>query len=213
MARAHVNQNSIWPYHITGRCPNREPFRIPLPWMWSIMEDYLYYLHHVYELKIYAFVLMPNHFHLLCGTPTKKIGDVIQELMWKSSKEINAISGRINQNWGGRHFKCELNKANHFINTYKYVYQNPLRSNLVKRVEDWPYSTLNGLVGNSKLIIPIAKDTILFNNNLDFKKLDWLNQLIDKKYYDEIKIALSRKTFCLPKTKSKRLSDLENLIL
>lgn len=210
MARAYVNQNSLLPYHITARCSNRVRFGQNLDTVWSIMEDYLFYSHIKHGFKIHSFLLMPNHFHLIASLSDYTIGEVMREFLTNTSKEMNRLSGKINQNWGSKYFKCELTSTNYFLNTYKYVYQNPLRSSLVERCEDWRYSTLNGLVGNSKLIIPVEKDLILFNPDFDEKQLAWLNAHITPSDYFEMKSALSKRVFKLPKNSNKNLSKLES---
>lgn len=156
---------------------------------------------------------MPNHFHLLASCLDISIGVVMCDLMAKVSKEINFMTGRINQNWGSRHFKCELNKEHYFYNTYKYVYQNPLRARLVNKVEEWPCSTLSGKLGLSKLIIPATEDTLLFSPNLNENTLAWLNRLATKEQNDWIRKALTKKTFTLPKVGDKRVNPIEETLI
>ncbi len=65
--QASLRQLKPWasPYHITARCINKEWFRLSIPTVWSVMEDYLYLVATAFEIKVRAFVLMSNHFHLI----------------------------------------------------------------------------------------------------------------------------------------------------
>ena len=198
MARYNVSQTSDFPFHITGRCPNRESFRIPINDVWAIMEDYLYLAHIKYNFRIHSFVLMPNHFHLIASSTDTKIGKPLGEFLCNSSKEFNYITNRINQNWGGRHYKCELSNFHYFMNTYKYVYQNPVRAKLVSKVEEWRYSTLNRICGFAPLTIPLEPDSLLFNPGFDESCLSWLNTPITDENYAAIKLALTKVKFKLP---------------
>jgi putative transposase len=198
MARFNVTQISSHPFHITGRCTNREIFRMPLPEVWSLMEDYLNLVVIKYGLKIHSFVLMPNHFHLLASCELE-IGKVMCDFMTATSKAMNSYTGRINQCWGGRHYKCELKSYIYYINTYKYIYQNPIRCGLVQRVEQWPYSTLGGLCGLRKLHIRMENDLLLFNPTFESSTLKWLNTPISPENLIAIRAALSKREFILPK--------------
>lgn len=72
------------------------------------------------------------------------------------------------------------------MNTYKYVYRNPVRAGLVELCEDWPYSTLHGLLGKSHLAIPLLEDSLLFDGSKNLEILNWLNR---GKLEDEIEIG------------------------
>jgi REP element-mobilizing transposase RayT len=214
MARSHVNQFSEFPYHITGRILNRESFRLPLARVWLIMAEQLWLACHVDGLKIHSFVLMPNHFHLIATTSTNPLFVPMERIMRDTSKELNLETQRMNQNWGGRHYKCVLTSYHYFSNTYKYVYQNPVRANLCKRVEDWPFSTLGGLLGHRHSFIPVQEDTILFNENrLDETALHWLNQPIQKQDLSAMRMALVKKQFSLSKGTMKKHHKLENHLI
>lgn len=199
MARFNVNQLSEHPYHITARRINREAFPIDLNIVWRIFEEDLYMAHYKHGLKIFSFVLMPNHFHLIAQATTTPIGTVMSEFLTSASKEINRHSGRLNQNFGGRHYKCELSSHHHFLNCHKYVYQNPVRANLVQRAELWRFSTLSGLVGLHKMFIPVEEDTLLFNPDFNDDELRWINRPIDPENLQDFRKAISKKLLHLPK--------------
>lgn len=164
-----------YPYHVSVRCPNRESFKANLSEVWSIFEDYLFLTSKAYELAILAFVLMPNHLHILLRTPKLNLGPAMNYLLRETSREMNYTTGRINQNWGGPYHKTLIDTYHYYMNVYKYIYRNPVRARLCDRVEDYPYSTLFGTLGKSNLIIPIEEDTLLFDPNFNIQTLNWLN--------------------------------------
>ncbi len=213
MARHFVPQLTCFPYHMTGRCPNREPFDIPISDVWKICEDYLYLANKKYDLQIQSFVLMPNHFHLIGSSLDYPVGIVMGEFMTNTSKEINRISGRINQNWGGRYYKCVIQKPLHHLNAYKYVYQNPVRAGLCDRVEDWKFSTLRGILGAETLVIPVIEDVHLFTPEFSETKLEWLNTKIENAHLEGVRKALAKKIYKLPKVHSQRQNPLEYTLI
>ena len=169
------------------------------------MEDYLYLLSSTHNLKIHSFVLMANHFHLLISAPEGNLSNALLYFMRETSKQITRLSGRINQTYGNRNYKTRITRYHHFLNTYKYVYQNPAQAGVCTHVENYPFSTLNGLCGFSKLIIPV-NDELLFQESFQIRELDWLNKAPDPENWAQMKAALRRSTFSLtahPRTREK----------
>lgn len=214
MPRKIVPISSEHPYHITARCINREWFNLPLETVWSIMEDYLFIVHHGFQIKVHSFVLMGNHFHLLVSSPQGNLSSAMNYFMRETSREISRLSGRINQTYGGRYHRSLITNYHHFVNVYKYVYQNPVRAKFKGRVEEYVHSTLAGILGVRRLIIPLEQDSILFNPSLDEACLAWLNRLPHEDDVEALRKALKRPCFKLTKNrKSNRPSHLENQLL
>lgn len=209
MPRKYIPTTSSFPYHITARTVNREHFKIPLEDVWSILNDYLYFLKKAYEFNIHQFVLMPNHFHLNISAPLLNLSEGMNYFMRETSKHLGREANRINQVYGGRFHRCLIDNPIYYLHAYKYVYRNPVEAKLITRVEDYPYSTLSGLIGNSKLIIPIQYDDTLFSN---FEKtLDWLNSKPQDAHREAVRLALKKSRFSFAKDKiSKRPHSLES---
>lgn len=178
------------------------------------MEDYLFFIHHCFGVKIHGFVLMSNHIHLLISAPNGNLSAALLYFLREVSKEITRLSGRINQTWGARNYKSEITSYHHFMNVYKYVYSNPLRARLCSQAEVYPYSTLTGLCGNSRINIPMDLDTILFNPSFDEAILKWINTDPDPEKIREMRLGLSRPVFGLKTLKkTERPSELESRLL
>lgn len=202
MARRLRTLTSEFPYHITSRCINREWFQIPLHDVWKIFCDYLYYTHLVHNLRIHAFVLMNNHFHLIASTPSANIGEAMCCLLTKVSCEISRQSGRINQTFGGPYFSSVLSSELYYEHAYKYVYRNPVDAGIEKCVHRYQYSTLNGILGESRLLFPIEEDRLLTES---FEKtIQWLNQGYQDGNRQVIKNALKRNEFKISNDRKSR---------
>lgn len=214
MPRKKYPNNPLNPYHVSARCLNREWFPLPIELTWSIMEDYLYLIAAQFNVRIHSFVLMSNHFHLIISAPHNNLSQALLYFMRETSKEIGRLSGRINQVYGARNFKTHLGSFHYFMNTYKYVYRNPVRAGICQFVEEYPYSTLHGQCGLKKLIIPLAEDTLLFDPNFSESALRWLNATPNIELEDEMRLILRRSNFesKAPK-RTGRLSLLETQLL
>lgn len=199
------------PIHVCSRSNNRDFFPLEKEELWNIFEDYLFLASKVFEIQIHSFVLMDNHFHLLATFPNANIGSSLGYTFREISREIGRKTKIRNHQFGGRHFKSSLCSYHYFLHAYKYVYRNPVQANLCSKPEDYPFSTLSGLVGNSKLRIPIVQDTILFE---DFENtMKWLNSEPSEKNWHDVKMGLRRGHFKLPRNQEGFCSDLETHLL
>jgi len=113
------------------------------------------------DMRILAYCIMPNHWHLVLSP--KQDGDLIQFMSW--------ITNTHTRRWhvaketiGGGHlyqgryksFLCEDDF--YFLTLVRYVERNPKRANLVKKAEQWKWSSVwrreRGNEEQKKLLAP-----------------------------------------------------------
>ncbi len=199
MPRKNHTPSSEYPYHVTARCLNKEWFGASKSEIWSILTNNLYTVRHSYEVRILAFVLMDNHFHLLVQTPKANLSAAMNYFMRETSRSIGRITGRINHIYGSRYFRSLITNPHYYLHAYKYVYRNPVEVGLCANVEDYPYSSLHALLGQSHTIMPIEEDSTLFAG-ASHLTLAWLNTKPDPNTYQDVKNALRRNEFSLSKS-------------
>lgn len=168
------------------------------------MSDYLFLIHRLYDVRIHAFVLMPNHFHLLMGTPLANLDQAMARFMRETSRYLTSESNRINLTYGQRHHRSILDSPLSFMHAYKYVYRNPVKAKLVANVEDYRFSTLNGFLGKSHQWIPVAEDKTLFEDPEGILK--WLNQEPSEADWSAVRCALRKGRFELRKDEKRNLA-------
>jgi len=130
-------------------------------------ENYLYFLEKVkrYLLPhcdLLAYSLMPNHFHFLIYSDqrtisTKLIGGKEKNLLSEGIKNLlSSYTQGINKqnNSTGSLFQQNTKAkaivkggANYDLTCFHYIHQNPVMAKLVKRMEDWPYSSFSDYCG------------------------------------------------------------------
>ncbi len=184
-------RTEVFPYHVTSRSNNREWFNLPLSQTWNLCIQCLIKAHERHPFKLYAFVLMNNHYHLLIKTPDANLDKVMFEFNRRFSEKLRIKTNRINRMFGGPYKRTIVDNDKYFRNVIKYIYQNPIRSKTHSMCEDYPYSTLFFQYNNLPFPIPIETD--LWNFNLS--ELEWLNQHYNQKQSDCIKKALKKKYF------------------
>ena len=119
-------------------------------------EDYALYLKLLTaacataHVRCLAYVLMPNHVHLVLQ-PRDAVG-----LSKAMSSVHRAYAGIINTRrkktghfWQGR-FGCVAMEGEHALNALRYVLLNPVRAKLVKKPEQWPWSSAKAYLKSSK---------------------------------------------------------------
>jgi putative transposase len=94
-------------------------------------------------MRIVGFCLMPNHFHLILWP--HQDGDLGRFMQWLLTSHVRRYhrhyqsSGHV---WQGRFKAFPIQQDEHLLAVLRYVERNPLRANLVKRAEDWNWSSL-----------------------------------------------------------------------
>ncbi len=197
-------RTDIHPYHITSRSHDREFFPLPLKDVWEIMLSGLKEVSEDQKLAVHAFVLMGNHFHLLCHTPQSNIDQVMRVFLKKTSHEILRRASRESPLWGGRYKWSVIDNWTYYYQVYRYIYQNPVRVKLVERVEDYKFSTL---YQDPKFPIH-SRMTMKFGGREG--ELHWLNQKLDQADQEEIKKGLRKYQFSISKRKEKNIHRLSN---
>lgn len=113
--------------------------------------------------------------------------------MKNSSLRLTEAGNRINQSFCGRHYKTVLHTPSYFLNAYKYNYIKPLIAGVSERAEEYPFSTLSGIMGKTQAVIPLAEDCTFFSDISG--TLQWLNTMPCTKKLDAVRWGLKRPTF------------------
>jgi putative transposase len=202
MPRKPLQRSNLLPYHITARANNRERFPLPLEEIWEVITNECLVLSLVYEVEFHALVLMPNHFHMLVTTPVHELGDVMDVFMTSIARTVNLNSGRLGHLFGGPYYGSVIGNSRYFGHALKYVYRNPVKAKLSQFVEDYPYSTLRGLLGYSALPFPIHFTRTPMDLSLPIFETDpflsWLNKPFPIESEDRIRKGLKRRIFDRP---------------
>lgn len=187
MPRPLLIRSETHPYHVTSRSNNKDFFPIPLQEVWEIMLSLLKVEMKEQKLEVHAFVLMGNHFHLLCHTPNANLDQIMQRFLRQTSVKISARSKTMNHLWGGRYKWSLIESKPYYLQVYRYIYQNPIRAGLCKKVEDYPFTSLL----NSELVLHPPSEA----------EIQWLNEVVKKEDGELIKMGLKKQQFDVNKRK------------
>ena len=105
-------------------------------------------------MRILAYCLMPNHWHLvLYPRADGDLSKFMQRITLTHTQRYHAQTrtagyGHIYQ---GRYKSLPVETGQHFLTLVRYVERNAQRAGLVKKAEDWPWSSVYArLYGNEK---------------------------------------------------------------
>jgi REP element-mobilizing transposase RayT len=92
--------------------------------------------------RLSAWVIMPNHVHaLLTPQPGHDLSRILQSLESYTANEANKLLGLSGKFWQQESFDRYIRDPEHFVSVVRYIENNPVKSRLCLRPEDWPYSS------------------------------------------------------------------------
>lgn len=113
--------------------------------------DYLAFLRFMFAaqarvpMKILAFCLMPNHFHMvLWPGSVEQLSGFMSVLMNLHVRNYQQHYGTVGHGhiWQGRFKNFPIQDDIHLLRVLRYVEANALRASLVRRAEDWSWNSL-----------------------------------------------------------------------
>jgi putative transposase len=144
-------------YHVINRANGRLKI-FESQAMYAEFEALLKEIKYLFEIEILAFVIMPNHWHLLVRP--KQDGDLAKALHWLTSthtRRFHAKTGTIGAGhlYQGRYKSFLVQGDKHLLTVLKYIERNAVRAKLCSKAESWKWgSAYHRQVSDISLISP-----------------------------------------------------------
>lgn len=163
-----------------------------------------------FQIRLFAFCLMPNHFHLILSP--QEDGGVQKFMQWITllhtqswhTKNQTVGTGHLYQ---GRYKSFVIKNDNYLRTAIRYVERNPLKAGLVSNAEDWQFSSLKYRINN------INRGTIIKSSfispwpiDVPINYLYYINKPVSDEE-DEIIIEISR----MSRGRPKKISNISNI--
>lgn len=127
-------------YHITSRGNRRALLYLDeadhLEWLEMLAETSARY-----NIVVYAYCMMPNHFHLLLQTREPNIGNTMRYLNGSYGRYFNQRHELTGHALQGRYHSEVIHSDAQLLETARYNVLNPVRANLAANAIDWPWSS------------------------------------------------------------------------
>lgn len=136
-------------YHIMNRGRRREN-------IFSTPEDYQSFIRVLQEaadlwnLKIAAYCLMSNHYHILVQTPDANLSRGMRHINGIYTQRFNRRREIEGQLFRGRYKAVLIEEDSHLLEVLRYIHRNPLRAGLAEDVNDFPWSSHHGYLSGAK---------------------------------------------------------------
>ena len=128
------------PHHVTQRGNRRQQ-------TFFSDDDYRSYLELMstwcarLNVDVWAYCLMPNHVHMIMVPENEHgLGRAIGEAHRRYTRLVNLRQDWRGHLWQGRFSSFPMDPG-HLLASARYIELNPVRAGLVRRPEDWPWSS------------------------------------------------------------------------
>ncbi len=151
-------------YYVIARGNNKE-------YIFKEDIDKEYYIEQIKETvegmgyRIYGFVLMDNHYHIIIQTMDRKLQEVMHQINNKYSKYYNSKYKRVGHVFQGRYKAILVQDERYLVELLRYVHQNPVEAHICKTVEEYKWSSdifyrknLNGFLSTNVILDMLNKD-------------------------------------------------------
>jgi putative transposase len=136
-------------YHVFSRGNQKHPI--------FLSDDDKYFflkcLREAYEkfgIKIHAYCLMPNHYHLILETPLGNMSSMMHFLNTAYAVYFNTKHKRCGHLFQGRYKSILIEAESYGQELSRYIHLNPVRSKIVELPEQYPWSSYECYRGTAK---------------------------------------------------------------
>jgi len=166
------------------------------------------------KVSVHAYVLMDNHVHiLLSANEPAHISRFMQHIGRKYVPYFNHKYGKSGTLWEGRFKGSMIESEQYLLCCYRYIELNPVRANMVKKPEQWKWSSYacnaygerNSLIRPHEVYLAIDKDE---EKRVDYYRASF-KQVLDSSLINDLRSAVQTGT---PLGNDRFKAEVENLL-
>lgn len=160
MARPlRIQYSDAW-YHVMNRGRNRAK-------IFCSREDYTAFIEllknasSLWKVRIAAYCLMSNHYHLLIQTPEANLSRCMRHINGLYTQYFNRKYKSDGPLFRGRYKSIVIDGDSYLLELVRYIHRNPLGAGLVKRLEDYSWSSHSAYISKGNEGNWLHKDFVL----------------------------------------------------
>ncbi len=129
--------------------------------------DYRHFVHIMGDvvdklaIRCWNYCLMPNHYHATLQPSAENLSEAVRRINSMYALWWNRRHARVGHVFQGRFKDQIVDRESYLLALSRYVVLNPVRADLVKRPEDWRWSSYSATVGLAPLPTFLAADATL----------------------------------------------------
>jgi putative transposase len=145
-------------YHLYNRGVNFQPVFFEQAnhqhFLWLIRQ------HLLRGLKLIAYCLMPNHYHLLVQLTDDDLSHSMQAFALAYTKAVNKRYNRVGPLFQGRFQAIHVDRDEYLLHLSRYIHLNPVAAHLVRHPEVWDFSSCADYFG-LRQSLPLFPEIVL----------------------------------------------------
>jgi REP element-mobilizing transposase RayT len=95
----------------------------------------------LWNFRIAAYCLMPNHYHLVVQTPDANLSRCMRHINGIYTQRFNRSHRCDGQLFRGRYKSIVVDADNYLLQLVRYIHRNPIRSAIVERMDSYKWSS------------------------------------------------------------------------
>jgi len=103
-------------------------------------------------LEVFAFCLMPNHYHLLTRTPTGELARWMRHINGDYVRRFNVRHRRVGHLWQGRYKAILVEQGEYLRECSRYIHLNANRARITRPAERYRWSSYRNYVGGPAVV-------------------------------------------------------------
>lgn len=124
----------------------------------------------LWDVRISAYCLMSNHYHLLIQTPQGNISRCMRHINGIYTQRYNRSHKCDGQLFKGRYKSILVEQDNYLLELVRYIHRNPLRASIADNLTQYKWSSHHGYISSAKQWDWLHKDIILAMLSPDNRK-------------------------------------------
>ena len=115
----------------------------------------------LFSLRVSAYCLMSNHYHILVQTPDANLSRCMRHINGVYTQRYNSKHSLDGQLFRGRYKAINVSEDNYLLQLIRYIHRNPVRAGIVEKAEDYLWSSHKGYLSGNKKWDWLYKEFIL----------------------------------------------------
>jgi putative transposase len=143
-----IDYPNAW-HHVMNRARRREDLFVDKA-DYQQFIDLLQETAALFHVNVAAFCLMPTHYHLMVQTPDANLSRCMRHLNGVYTQKYNLRHGCDGTLLRGRYKSILVDADSYVLQLVRYIHKNPLKAGLVKRLDQYVWSSHKGYLSKAK---------------------------------------------------------------
>jgi len=116
------------------------------------------------DFLLFAYVIMPDHLHILIYPRNTTLTDVLRNFKSKTAFELRKKGRPEGAIWQPRFFDFICRRVRDFWSKVEYIHKNPVEAGLAKNSEEWKWSSAarEPLFAADPIRLPVDGNTLIW---------------------------------------------------